>query len=188
MKSGPFIKAIANAYGVEEGTVYVISRLLKEAGLMTTGARGVNAPEMTPLDAARITIALLATDRPARAPEVVRAFADVTYSEEWSETKISLTEDAAIDDSLEDVLAAFFAFNPLLPVFYSVTVNSDAMTADIRLMSSGGPPTLACFTRGYYSRDDVDQALKAQFDRKGIQQSRTLMASDLIAVAIAITK
>lgn len=74
MKPGELTKLIARAYRVEEKTVSVYARWLREAGLLTTGARGVNAPDMTPLDAARLTIALLATDRPAGAVERARRF------------------------------------------------------------------------------------------------------------------
>jgi hypothetical protein len=77
MKGAMFINAVAKAYRVNEKTVTVYARNLKEAGLMTTGARGVNAPDMTPRDAAIITIALLATDMPARAVERTKRLATI---------------------------------------------------------------------------------------------------------------
>ena len=80
MKSSAFIKMIANTYGVPEKTVSVQARSLKEAGLLTTGARGVNAPDMTPLDAARMTIAVLATDSPAQTVERVERFGALPFS------------------------------------------------------------------------------------------------------------
>lgn len=65
---------IAETFSVEVKTATVYARALKEAGLMTTGARGVNAPDMTPLDAARMTIALLACDGPSQAVDRVKRF------------------------------------------------------------------------------------------------------------------
>jgi hypothetical protein len=50
--------------------VYV--RVLREAGLLTTGARGVNAPAVTVLDAATILLALLVAPRAIDAAGAVR--------------------------------------------------------------------------------------------------------------------
>lgn len=79
MKSRAFNYVVADAYRVELRTVGLVTRLLKEAGLLTSGARGVNAPDMTPQDAARTTIALLATDKPSRAAEMVKRFGPLPY-------------------------------------------------------------------------------------------------------------
>lgn len=57
----------------------VYARFLKEAGLLTTGARGVNAPDMTYLDAARMTIALMATDSPAQCVDRVKQFGPLKH-------------------------------------------------------------------------------------------------------------
>lgn len=83
MQSGPFIKLIAHTFGLEDKTVAVFARALREAGLLTTGARGVNAPHMTPLDAARMTLAVLTTDSPSECVERVRRFGSVKYSPDF---------------------------------------------------------------------------------------------------------
>ncbi|MBL4917763.1 hypothetical protein [Szabonella alba] len=75
MKSGPFIKAVAAAYRLDAQTVTLFARSLKEAGHMTSGARGVNAPHMMPGDLAALTIALLATEKPTKAVEMFEAVA-----------------------------------------------------------------------------------------------------------------
>lgn len=75
MKSGPFIATVSAAYRVEEKTVTVFARYLKEAGHMTSTIRGSNAPHMQPRDLAALTIALLATERPARCIEAFEAVA-----------------------------------------------------------------------------------------------------------------
>ncbi|MFQ8434015.1 hypothetical protein [Amaricoccus sp. W119] len=46
--SQPFLRIVSEAYVVEEKTVAVYARLMREAGLLTTGARGINAPTCTP--------------------------------------------------------------------------------------------------------------------------------------------
>jgi hypothetical protein len=71
---GQLTETIATATGVPKPTVALVVRSLREAGLLTTGARGRNAPRMTPLDAARILIALLGSERPVDAPRVVEDF------------------------------------------------------------------------------------------------------------------
>jgi hypothetical protein len=72
--SGVMTKTISAATRVAEPKVALIVRELREADLLTTGARGVNAAEMTPLDAARVLIALLASDRPVNARKTVVEF------------------------------------------------------------------------------------------------------------------
>ncbi|MDP2087727.1 MAG: hypothetical protein Q8K20_21235 [Gemmobacter sp.] len=63
-----------------ESTATDYARRLKEAGLLSTGARGVNAPEMTPLDAARFLLAVLTTPSPAQCVERVQRFGQIKYS------------------------------------------------------------------------------------------------------------
>ena len=84
MKSRAFIKNVSDAYRIEERTVKLYARLMKEAGLVTTGARGVNAPHMHPRDAVRLTIALLATGTAAHAVEMYHRFANMIYQPEHS--------------------------------------------------------------------------------------------------------
>lgn len=122
MKSGPFIKMIAAAFTVEEKTVTVYARALKEAGLLTSGARGVNAPDMTPLDAARMTIALLACDGPSQAVERVRRFGQIRYSPDtrhsavWRDTigREEFTSTFPVE-MLEEVLAFIYSVPLRLP-------------------------------------------------------------------------
>lgn len=70
MKSGPFALIVAFATKLEIEPVKAFARKLKEAGLMQTGARGVNAPEVSPSDMSTLLLALLASDKQVRAAEV----------------------------------------------------------------------------------------------------------------------
>lgn len=80
MKSAAFIKLMAQSLTMPESTATDYARRLKEAGLLSTGARGVNAPEMTPLDAARFLLAVLTTPSPAQCVERVQRFGQIKYS------------------------------------------------------------------------------------------------------------
>ncbi|MEL7690528.1 hypothetical protein [Citromicrobium bathyomarinum] len=79
MKSAEFNRVMAESLGLPLKTVTTYTRFLKEAGLLTTGARGVNAPDMTPMDAARTLIAVLASDGPSQAVERVRRFGPMPF-------------------------------------------------------------------------------------------------------------
>jgi len=74
VKSSAFISGVTSVLHLPEATVSGAFRGLRESGLMTSGARGVNAPDMTDLDAARMLIAMLVNERPAYAERSVRDF------------------------------------------------------------------------------------------------------------------
>jgi len=106
---------MARAFGVPHKTMITYTRFLKEAGLLTTGARGVNAPHMTALDASRVTIALLASDAPGQAVERVKRFGSIPYnptfekSWPWYENIGQKDFEAIFEgETLEEVLAFMF--------------------------------------------------------------------------------
>lgn len=66
---GSFITLLSKTYGLHEPSVAAVARAMREAGWLTTGARGVNAPEMTHVDAARLTLALLSGEPPGKVVE-----------------------------------------------------------------------------------------------------------------------
>lgn len=66
---GPFINLLSKTYGLPEPSVAAVARMMREAGWLTTGARGVNAPEMTHVDAARLTLGLLSGEPPGKVVE-----------------------------------------------------------------------------------------------------------------------
>lgn len=120
MKAGPFISMLAGIFSVEEKTVFTFHRFLREGGLITTGARGVNAPDMTTLDAARMVVALLACDTPKQGVDRVKQFGQMRhkptmgYSAAWREV-VPADEFASLfpgAETLEDVLS--FIFNRYL--------------------------------------------------------------------------
>jgi hypothetical protein len=81
MKSGQLIKIISSALGAEHSTVKFVARKLREAGFLTTGARGVNAPEMTTRDAARLTLALMTGTPPNQIVETFEIYRQLRNDE-----------------------------------------------------------------------------------------------------------
>lgn len=59
-------EAVAKVTGAEVSSVKVAMRFLREAGLLTQGAHGVNAPDMTARDLSHAVIAFLAYETPGR--------------------------------------------------------------------------------------------------------------------------
>jgi hypothetical protein len=108
MKSSAFIKIVADAYRVEEKTVTLYARLMREAGLLTTGSRGINAPHMHPRDAVRLTIALLATSTAAHAVHMYHRFADMTVQLDRSKGPHPISLGAVEGSTLESVLLHMF--------------------------------------------------------------------------------
>lgn len=75
MKQGNLIQIMSKALLTEEAKIGVTMRNLREKELLTTGARGVNAPDMTYMDAARTLVAHIVEGNPGRrAPQHVRQF------------------------------------------------------------------------------------------------------------------
>lgn len=116
MKSAAFNSMLSEALTTPEATVVTFARRLKEAAMLTTGARGRNAPEMTPMDAARVTIAILTCDGPVHCVERVRRFGQIKYSPNYK--KIYRGYETIQPDhftslfkgeTLEDVLAYMFS-------------------------------------------------------------------------------
>ena len=101
---------MSESLGVEEKTIRMIVRLLREAGLFTTGARGVNAPDITPLDAVRVVIAVVASPSPSRAVRDVKYFGalkpDCRDEEAVSMWGLAwVDEDKTLEDTLLDCLS-----------------------------------------------------------------------------------
>lgn len=110
MQPGPFNAFLAKVCAVDEKTVTVYTREMKEAGLMTSGGRGRYAPHMRPIDAARVLIALMATDRPSEAVESVTRWRAMQLRPDLSEG--ALPEYLAGEPTLEQALVRILAVDP----------------------------------------------------------------------------
>jgi hypothetical protein len=74
MTPGQLVKAVSIALDVPEETVVQHDRNLAMSGLRTKGGRGRSAPEVTPLDAARLFIAILGAVRTKDSVDTINKF------------------------------------------------------------------------------------------------------------------
>lgn len=117
MKQAQFIYLMSESLGVEEKTIRTIVRNLREAGLFTTGARGVNAPDITPLDAVRVVIAVVASPSPSRAVRDVRYFGalkpDCRQDFHDQTAIMGLDRDKTLEETLVDCLSNRFPYEAI---------------------------------------------------------------------------
>jgi len=66
------IDDFAERFSFERSKLNGLARTMREAGLLTSGARGVNAPSATPMDAARLLIAMMLNSAPPSVVEDVQ--------------------------------------------------------------------------------------------------------------------
>lgn len=85
MTPGQLVKAVSLALNVPAETVVQHDRNLVLAGLRTKGGRGRSAPEVIPLDAARLFVATLASIKVRNSDEVVLAFEKTEFSAPMSD-------------------------------------------------------------------------------------------------------
>lgn len=179
MQIGPFTKLIARVYGIEEKTVTVYARFLREAGLLTTGARGVNAPHMLPLDAARMTIALLATDKPSQAVELVARYGAMKLRA--NETTENLPEYLFHDDpTFEQVMVRIFASGPGEGAF------DKAPYVEIRRYDKSARFELTGGLKAVFRGPKSKRPLEDLRDHMGLKRICGLASLDLMPVQAAI--
>lgn len=178
MKSAAFIEIVARAYKVEGKTVTVFARLLKEAGLLTSGGRGRHAPHMQPTDAARMTIALLATDKPARAVDRLERFRNLSFQPSQSKgpfpSALGIEEGATLEQVLTNLFAADLENDDPFNRSPYVEVNENARRATIEFANDGEK----C---GAVFKDDErteTQKLQDRGELFGIRQSRGLASAE----------
>jgi len=97
--AGEMTKIVAEALALPEATVISYQTMLRKAGLMTMGGRGRSAPQMTPLDIARLIIALMGSDALADAVAVV---------ELWGALEYIFADAEHIPSELDDIGLAIF--------------------------------------------------------------------------------
>jgi hypothetical protein len=78
---GQLTAALSACLGIEEATVAVFTRNLRDAGLIRKGGRGPSAARMLPIDAARALLGFLYVDRssPRDVAEAVKDMADLQF-------------------------------------------------------------------------------------------------------------
>lgn len=109
MRIGPLISVLSSTYGIPEASVVLVARAMREAGWISTGARGVNAPEMTAADAARLTIALLTGETPGKVVEEFELVRTLQTGDLYPDVGFVSAENLAKDHTFEDAVTALFA-------------------------------------------------------------------------------
>ncbi|WP_146684055.1 hypothetical protein [Thioclava sediminum] len=108
MKQSQFITLMSQSLRREEKTIRTIVRFLREAGLFTTGARGVNAPDLTSLDAVRVIIAVVASTSPGKAVRDVQYFGKLKPDLRATDAHLDLPDCLNADETLEEALVKCF--------------------------------------------------------------------------------
>lgn len=119
-KISDLIKDMAAVLHIEQTTVQTYARRLREAGLLSQGGRGRGGADATPLDAARLLIALSVDAYAKDAPQTVRDFGRLRCSREtplrgesnriqYDKLRMAKLLRLPADAALEDVLAAIIA-------------------------------------------------------------------------------
>lgn len=119
---GEFIERFATILEATPGGVLKVQRMLRDARLISTGARGVNAPQLDQLDAARMLIAFAVTDRPSLAvPAVIefgrlKASMRTDFDENLDPVHRVFHEEMDGADTVEDgIIGLFAAYERLSP-------------------------------------------------------------------------
>lgn len=82
------VKAVSMSTGVPTATVVDLDRRLVKAGLRSVGGRGPSAAKVTPLDAARLITAVLASPQANAAPEAVQNYQETRPDKSRSSPKL----------------------------------------------------------------------------------------------------
>lgn len=139
MKAGKFIKLVGECYGIPEATVRVYMRELRQDGFVTQGPSGRGALDMSTRDAARITIALMATTKPSEASRAYVQFSGLTLTPfVWSKPPTNFGFEKNYSPDFEECLMELFNFqNKEFAFVHSVEVSLETKEAKISLRPKG---------------------------------------------------
>ncbi|SNR63136.1 hypothetical protein EYF88_15230 [Paracoccus sediminis] len=187
MKHSAFTHIVAKSCRIPEKTVAIFVRNLKEAGLVTSGARGVNAPEMTVMDLTRTLIALCATDRPSDAVSALNRYRAATCGfaakAELDGKQIEIGE---IGETFEDHLCNLLSahFNVLRKSGGSIEVFQNIPAAIIRVFG-GTVYFQSTLTDDEQNNSWIEDRNGSPYPVvRGIAAVRSISASDLREMAI----
>lgn len=126
---GSLISLLSSSYGLPETTTVVVARALREAGWLTSGARGVNAPDMGARDAARLSLALLSGEPPSRVVSVFELLRALQTRDEYPNSGLLDRGTLPRGHTLEDTMTALFevSSDPELITKHGMTQFVDVM-------------------------------------------------------------
>jgi hypothetical protein len=149
MRIGPLITLLSSTYGLAEAGITLVARALREAGWLSTGARGVNAPEMGARDVARLTLALLSGEPPSKVVDEFALLRTLQTADPFPLDGFLSPVQLPVDHTLEDVITALFAasfdethiqrfvqddlFDGYIWPSFSVSVDASRRTAEVHI-------------------------------------------------------
>ena len=108
MRIGPVVTLLSSTFGLPEASVTLVARAMREAGWISTGARGVNAPDMRANDVARLTLALLTGEPPGKVVSEFELIRALQTEATLPDRGIVFQGDLPEDHTLEDMVTALF--------------------------------------------------------------------------------
>lgn len=99
------VETIAKVEGLDAGSVGLIARYIREAGLIATHGRGASAAQMTLADAANLLIGVNAATKAAEAPQVVKVYRRLQayMFRSWSDPSLDISR-GALGDAIEQLI------------------------------------------------------------------------------------
>jgi hypothetical protein len=183
MRAGPFLSAVAAGLFVEEKTVRIFAREMRLAGLLSTGARGVNAPDMTIEDLANLIVAFLSTDRPSKAVEMLRCFGSMQLLERTKVAPIQCMPSNPSHSFLELMelwCAPAVTIPPLVRIEASGTAGVSILSESLRAPFEGGIKLFYCSKA---EQDTLSEPRPPDLvTERGLVVSRSISSSDLTAI------
>ena len=214
MRIGSFTNLISETFGVPEKTTTVVARALREAGWLTSGARGVNAPHMTATDAARLSLALLTGEPPGTVVEELEFIrtlqcADAVPGDTVVETGL-LREGHTIEDLMIAMIEAFGSggwrerhCKPVRDYFVypeiSISIDASCREAEVRFPRFCGEyvdidgkrrldELYAKRPMNYDTWQEIEVIeARARPRGRGMRIVRTISGAELFSLAVAIT-
>lgn len=191
----PFLSCVSAGCRLDEKSVRIFWRDLQQKGLVSTGARGVNAPDMTPRDLAVMILALLATDRPSKAAECVTYFGamQLAHPDMWrSGGALPSNPDHTLIEIIETICDPAVELPPSVWIEtdcqMSVTVGNDMLQHTLK-DGERAPMSFLYHDRAAMQRM-VDGKLEGQESERmtfhGIQIDRRIGAASLEAMKAVI--
>jgi hypothetical protein len=152
------VETLAGAQGISPGTLTLIARNAREAGLLSQGARGVNAPKATNRDAATLFLIANATEHPKEAVNAFTRFSSLPmesvkcnglyWSSMFDKQEINAEKRRAVADALPPFLRPLL--EQRLPALEALTLLIDA--------AKPGGPLLSLFGADVAASNMIDAA------------------------------
>ena len=214
MRIGPFTNLISETFGVPKKTTTVVARALREADLLTSGARGVNAPDMSATDAARLSLALLTGEPPSTVVEELQFIRTLQCTDAVPEDTVTETDQLRERHTIEELMIALIealgspgwkkrhcepVWDDFICPNISISIDASCREAEVRFprfsgeyVDIGGQQRLdelyATRPMNYDNWQEIEAIqARARPEGRGMRVVRTISGAELFSLAVAIT-